>query len=129
MMKQYEDIKAYAQKCISGEIISCKKHKWACMRFLRDVEKAESDQDCPYYWSEESAQNIVDWFSLLRHSKGTLAGEPIILTEWQRFRICQLYGWRRKKTDAAGLKRALRKLRGRTLNLRKKQESPYTKRP
>lgn len=106
MMKQYEDIKAYAQKCISGEIISCEKHKWACMRFLRDVEKAESDQDYPYYWSEESAQNIVDWFSLLRHSKGTLAGEPIILTEWQRFRICQLYGWRRKKDGRRRFKKS-----------------------
>ena len=108
MMKQYEDIKVYAKKCISDEIISCKKHKWACMRFLRDAEKAESDPDYPYYWSEESAQNIVDWFSLLRHSKGTLAREPIILTEWQRFRICQIYGWRRRM-DGDDSRRALRK--------------------
>ena len=41
-MKQYEEIKGYAKKCISGEFISCKKHKWACMRFLRDAEKAEN---------------------------------------------------------------------------------------
>ena len=106
MMKQYEDIKVYAKKCISDEIISCKKHKWACMRFLRDAEKAESDPDYPYYWSEESAQNIVDWFSLLRHSKGTLAREPIILTEWQRFRICQIYGWRRKKDGRRRFKKS-----------------------
>ena len=96
-MNQYENIKKYAKNCISGEIISCKKHKWACERFLKDAEQFENNPDYPFYWSEESAQNIVDWFALLRHSKGVLAGQPIILTDWQKFRICQLYGWRRKK--------------------------------
>lgn len=96
-MKVYENIKRYAKRCIEDEVISCKKHKWACRRFLDDAEKFETDQDYPYYWSEESAQNIIDWFALLHHSKGILAGEPIILTDWQQFRICQLYGWKRKK--------------------------------
>ncbi len=97
MMEVYENIKQYARRCINDEIISCKKHKWACQRFLADTEKFETDQDYPYYWSEESAKNIIDWFALLRHSKGVLAGEPIVLTDWQQFRICQLYGWKRKK--------------------------------
>lgn len=96
-MEVYENIKRYAENCTNGQIISCKKHRWACQRFLNDVEKFETDQDYPYYWSEESAQNIVDWFALLHHSKGTLAGKPILLTDWQQFRICQLYGWKRKK--------------------------------
>ena len=96
-MEVYENIKQYAGKCINDEIKSCKKHKWACQRFLRDTEKFETDQEYPYYWSEESAQNIIDWFALLRHSKGVLSGQPICLTEWQKFRICQIYGWKRKK--------------------------------
>lgn len=95
-MALYEELKQYAKDCISGEIISCRKHKWACERFLRDVKRIDNE-DFPYYWSEEAAQNIVDWFGLLRHSKGVLAGQPIILTPWQKFRICQLYGWKRKK--------------------------------
>lgn len=96
-MEVYERIKSYSQKCINGEIISCKKHKWACQRFLSDAEKFENDPEYPYYWSEEAAQNIIDWFALLRHSKGVLAGKPIHLTNWQQFRICQIYGWKRKK--------------------------------
>lgn len=59
-MNQYENIKKYAKDCISGEIISCKKHKWACERFLKDAEQFENNPDYPFYWSEESAQNIVD---------------------------------------------------------------------
>lgn len=105
-MNQYENIKKYAKNCISGEIISCKKHKWACERFLKDAEQFENNPDYPFYWSEESAQNIVDWFALLRHSKGVLAGQPIILTNWQKFRICQLYGWRRKKNGYRRFKKS-----------------------
>ncbi len=96
-MEVYENIKQYAEKCVLDEIISCKKHKWACRRFLDDAEKFETDQDYPYYWSEESAKSIIDWFALLRHSKGVLSGQPIRLTDWQKFRICQIYGWKRKK--------------------------------
>lgn len=105
-MNQYENIKKYAKNCISGEIISCKKHKWACERFLKDAEQFENNPDYPFYWSEESAKNIVDWFALLRHSKGVLAGQPIILTDWQKFRICQLYGWRRKKNGYRRFKKS-----------------------
>lgn len=105
-MNQYENIKKYAENCIFGEIISCKKHKWACERFLKDAEQFENNPDYPFYWSEESAQNIVDWFALLRHSKGVLAGQPIILTDWQKFRICQLYGWRRKKNGYRRFKKS-----------------------
>ena len=100
-----EELKQYAEDCIAGTIISCRKHKWACQRFLNDVDKMESDPDYPYTWDERQAQNIVEWFSLLRHSKGVLAGQPIELTTWQKFRHCQLYGWREKKT---GYKRFLK---------------------
>ena len=54
--------------------------------------------DFPYGWDEEEAQKIVDWFSLLRHSKGELAGTPILLTTWQKFDLCQIYGWRHRET-------------------------------
>ena len=101
----FDEIRKYCNECISGKIISGKKHKWACKRFLRDAEKMGSP-DYPYYWDEEAAQNIVDWFALLRHSKGVLAGEPIRLTDWQKFRICQLYGWKRKRDGRRRFKKS-----------------------
>lgn len=91
-----DELIEYAGACISGEIISCRKHKYACARFLRDVEHMRTDPDYPYTWSEERANEIVVWFSMLRHRTGILAGKPIMLTTWQKFRHCQLYGWRRK---------------------------------
>lgn len=95
-----DEIKEYAESCISGKIVSGKKHKWACIRFLKDVRKEESEE-FPYHWDEKEAQKIVDWFAMLYHSKGVLAGQPIHLTDWQKFRLCQLYGWR----DKRGMKR------------------------
>ena len=89
-----EELKDYAVKCISGEIISCKKHKQACARFLDDLTRT----DWRWEWVEEEAQKIVKWFAYLRHSKGVLAGKPIELTTSQRFFLCQLYGWREKGT-------------------------------
>lgn len=86
----------YATDCISGKIISCKKHKRACTRFLRDVKREESGEAF-FYWDDKEAQKIIKWFGFLRHSKGVLAGKPIKLTDWQQFHLCQLYGWRRKE--------------------------------
>lgn len=97
-----EELIDYAEKCVSGEEISGKKHKWACQRFLRDCQKEEASnvlaEEWPYYWDEAEAEKIVEWFSMLRHSKGDLARQPIVLTVWQKFNLCQLYGWREKAT-------------------------------
>jgi phage terminase large subunit-like protein len=89
-----EELTAYAHDCIDGRIISCKKHKQACARFLRDLERT----DWQYEFVEDEAQKIVKWFTYLRHSKGVLAGKPIELLTAQKFFICQLYGWRERKT-------------------------------
>ena len=100
-----EDVRRYAQDCIAGKEISGQKHKWACRRLLRDIERI-GQPDFPYVWNERQARSIIDWFSYLRHSKGVLAGDPIILTPWQRFRLCQLYGWVHKDTGKRRFKKS-----------------------
>lgn len=99
-----EELIQYCQNCLQDifistyeDYISCEKHKWACRRFLQDLDRIGT-KDFPYIWVEKDAQNIVLWFSCLRHSKGVLAKQPIHLTLWQKFSICQLYGWRHKDT-------------------------------
>lgn len=99
-----EELKKYCNKCLNDiyvnefeNYISCEKHKQACKRFLNDLERIGND-DFPYIWNEDQAQKIVDWFTYLRHSKGVLAGTPIYLTTWQKFCICQIYGWIHKDT-------------------------------
>ena len=105
-----EELIQYAKDCISGVIISCQKHQWACTRFLNDLKKIDAcntlSNSFPYIWDEEEAEKIVDWFSMLRHSKGVLAGEPIVLNTWQKFNLCQLYGWRHKVTGYKRFKKS-----------------------
>ena len=88
--------------------ISGKKHKWACRRFLEDIKRSEArnvqNKEFPYIWDKEEAEKIVEWFALLKHSKGDLAGQPIILNPWQKFVLCQIYGWRHKETGRKRLK-------------------------
>ena len=100
-----EEITAYARDCIEGRIPAGQKHKWACQRFLDDLERVGTT-GFPYIWSEDNADKIVKWFSLLKHSKGALAGKPIELTGWQKFRTCQLYGWIHRETGRKRFKKS-----------------------
>ena len=107
-----EELTQYAHMCIKDakvseweDYISGQKHKWACKRLLRDISRI-GKSDFPYVWSEADAQRIVKWFAMLRHSKGVLAGQPIMLTDWQKFNICQLYGWRRKDNGRKRFKKS-----------------------
>lgn len=93
-----QELISYAKKCISGKITSCTKHKWSCFRFLSDLERAKK-KECPFVWNEDEARKIVNWFGYLRHSKGILSGQPIVLTTSQKFDLCQIYGWRKKSTN------------------------------
>ena len=99
-----EELKEYAGDCLADRIPSGTKHKWACRRFFKDLSRI--GEDWPYVWDEERAEKIVKWFSYLRHSKGELAGKPIMLTPWQKFFLCQLYGWRNKHTGYKRFKKS-----------------------
>ena len=104
-MTRLEIITNYARECIANPDTNCQKHRWACERLLRDVERMDTDE-FPYTWDENEAERIVQWFALLRHSKGVLAGQPIRLTEWQQFFVCQLYGWRNRETRRRRFKKS-----------------------
>lgn len=111
-----EELVQYANYCLEDkyiseyeDYISCQKHKWACQRFLDDLKKVNLNvlnEEFPYIWDENEAQKIVKWFSYLRHSKGILAGQPIILNKWQKFVLCQIYGWRHKDTGYRRFKKS-----------------------
>ena len=103
-----EELIEYAKSCLEDryindydDYISCQKHKWACKRLLSDFQNEKLNvlsEPFNFCWNEEEASKIVKWFTYLRHSKGVLAKQPINLTIWQKFCLCQIYGWRSKET-------------------------------
>lgn len=100
-----DELIQYANDCIAGVIPSGQKHIWACERYLKDLERIGTP-GFPYLWDEQAADRIVSWFAMLKHSKGELAGTPIILTPWQKFRECQIYGWIHRETGRRRFRKA-----------------------
>lgn len=96
-----EELIKYSNDCLNDIIPSGQKHKWSCLRFLNDIKNSELNvlsNPFEYYWNEEEANKIVKWFGYLKHSKGVLAGQFITLNTWQKFCLCQIYGWEHKET-------------------------------
>jgi len=83
----------YSNTIVSGEQLACKKHIWACQRFLNDVKKSQTDPDYPFYFDETRAEDFSKWARLFKHRKGVLAGKNIELAHIQHFIFGQIYGW------------------------------------
>ena len=104
-MSLLEELEAYSKACIADAACCCVKHRWACMRFLRDVEHAGTD-DFPYVFDEARAERFYAWARLHKHTKGILAGEPIELAPIQRFIFGNVFGWVHRETGLRRFRRA-----------------------
>ncbi|MEK4149020.1 terminase TerL endonuclease subunit [Robertmurraya sp. FSL W8-0741] len=82
----------YSEQVINGDIIACEKHKWACQRFLFDLEREDTD-DFPYVFDESKGERFLDWMRLFKHRKGVLAGQHIEPHIIQKFIFGNIYGW------------------------------------
>lgn len=94
----------YARDVIEGRIPSCKWHRLACARHLRDLERIGS-AGFPYAWNPElvdakgktyrPAERICKFAELMPHIKGDWAarGQLIKLEAWQAFILASIFGW------------------------------------
>lgn len=92
-----DELIQYSNDVLDGKIIACQKHKWACQRFLDDLERQGTD-DFPYIFDEEEAYKFLYWMTLFKHKKGILQGQHINPHIIQRFVFGNIYGWRHKDT-------------------------------
>jgi phage terminase large subunit-like protein len=83
----------YAQDVVKGNIEVCNNIKLACQRFLNYME----DKHWEYEFFPEYVEHVLDFVSVLKHTKGPDAGQPIILEPFQVLLICGIYGFRHKK--------------------------------
>lgn len=104
-MTLLEELIEYSHNCIEDTAHVCQKHRWACERFLRDVQHAKTEE-FPYVFDEEKAQRFFNWAHLHRHTKGVLAGEPIDFAPIQRFIFGNVYGWVHQDTGLRRFRRA-----------------------
>ena len=83
----------YCNETISNTKYRCLKHRQACQRCL-DMLKKEH-----IYFDEEQADNVIKFFTYLKHSKGVMSGKPIILDGLSKFIAYNIYGFKYKKND------------------------------
>jgi phage terminase large subunit-like protein len=84
---------AYAHAVIKGEINVCRDVRLTCQRFINQYENKEWE----WVFDPDYPQHILDFAAALKHTKGVLAGKPIVLEPFQIFFLCAVYGFRSKK--------------------------------
>lgn len=87
----------YSNDVISNKIVSCQKHKWACKRFLSDLERQTTDPTFGYEFIPEKIESFVKWCGLFKHRKGILSGKKIELAPVLLFVAGNIYGWYKTK--------------------------------
>ena len=84
----------YVRGVRSGEIVTGHWVKTAVERHVNDLRNGQARG---LYFDEEAAMEVLEFFSLLQHSKGKWAGTPIVLEPWEQFCLWVIFGW--KKAD------------------------------
>ena len=83
----------YAQDVVKGNIEVCNNIKLACQRFINFME----DKHWEYEFFPEYVEHVLDFVSVLKHTKGPDAGQPLALQPFQILLLCGIYGFRHKK--------------------------------
>lgn len=89
----WQDGIRYAIDVAKGEINVCREVRLACQRFINQYE----NQEWEWVFDEDYPQHVLNFASVLQHTKGPQAGQPIVLEPFQIFFICAVYGFRSKK--------------------------------
>lgn len=78
----------YARSVTEGKIITGKWIKLAADRFLKDLTRED------IFFDETQANRAVNFIERkLKHWEGSFAGNPLLLEDWQKFIIMQIFGW------------------------------------
>lgn len=100
-----EELKKYCNEMIGSPKTACQKHRWACKRFLRDLEK-QGTEKFPWIFSEEKANKFMRWMTFFKHTKGPLAGQYKIPEAIEKFIFGNIYGWVHKDTRLRRFRKA-----------------------
>ena len=106
--RHFETALKYAQNIASGRILANSDRVLACKRFLSDLEREDLD-----FRQEEFDLAIELIEGTIHHVQGedrggnSYKGKPMLLTDWQKFVVVNLFGFYRKGTDIRRYNEAL----------------------
>ncbi len=92
MGKKKHNVIEYAEKVIKSKIPAGELLRLACERHLCDLKTGKMRG---FYFDENAADHVIEFFRYLKHSKGEWAGTEFVLQPWQKFIVGSLFGWKR----------------------------------
>lgn len=96
----------FAEDVVSGKIISGKRRKQACQRFIDELVKAYTEPSYPWKFDIEKAYRPIEFIErFLTPTKG--AYSRMELLPWQHFLEANMYGWVSKKTGYRRFREAI----------------------
>ena len=81
----------YANNVLDGKILACQTVKAACNRFLNDLQRSD------LFFDEKPVELFNRFCNQFQHFTGQYSGKPFILSDWQKFFISNLLGFKYKK--------------------------------
>ena len=94
----------YAHAVVSGAVGGGKYHRLACERHQRD--RGRTAKVFPYRLNLDKVARFLAFVRELRHYKGQWAGQTIVLTPYQVFRLGSMVGWVHRTTGLRRFRRA-----------------------
>lgn len=79
----------YALEVVSGHIPANRFVRLACERHLRDLARTD------VWFDAKAAERFFNYCKCLKHYKGPMKGQRIVLEPWQRFIFGCIYGWKK----------------------------------
>lgn len=96
----------FAEDVVSGKIVSGKRRKQACQRFIDELVKAHTDPSFPWKFDIEKAYRPIEFIErFLTPTKG--AYSRMELLPWQHFLEANMYGWVSRKTGYRRFREAI----------------------
>ena len=89
---RWEDGVLYAKAVVRGDESVCTEIRLSCQRFLNQYE----NQEWEWEFDARYVEHVLGFASRLVHTKGPLAGQPIVLAPFQELLITAVYGFRKK---------------------------------
>jgi phage terminase large subunit-like protein len=95
----------YAELVVRGDIDAGRYAKWACERFLRDLQAAKA-KTSPWEFNPAKAEAPIVFAGLLSNIKGPAAGSALELMDYQKFWYANVFGFYARGTEARRFRQA-----------------------
>lgn len=89
--KDYNPIREYWEQIQNGEITVSRKVYQTYKKIIRDLDTENAQM---WYYSPARGNHIIEFFeNYLRHSKGKMGGQRVILELWEKAMLATIFGF------------------------------------